>query len=74
MRPEQIGEAIADLAERPRRLRVVPGWMRPLIWLAQAAPGAVDFLTERYFVRRERSDELAGPVSSGSGGDPTEGA
>jgi len=54
-----VGEAVAELAERPRRVRVVPGWMRPLLWLAGALPGVVDRITERAFVRVERADDLA---------------
>ena len=59
LRAEQVGEAVAELAERPRRVRVVPGWMRPLLWLAGALPGVVDRITERAFVRVERADDLA---------------
>jgi short-subunit dehydrogenase len=55
---ETVGEAVADLALRPRRVRVIPGWMRPVIWLGRAFPGLVDWVTEQYFVRPERSDEL----------------
>jgi NAD(P)-dependent dehydrogenase (short-subunit alcohol dehydrogenase family) len=71
LRPEQVGEAIADLAERPRRVKVVPGWMRPLIWLARVSPGVVDWVTERYFVRPERSEELSS-TSRPTGGSPAE--
>jgi NADP-dependent 3-hydroxy acid dehydrogenase YdfG len=56
--PESVGEAVADLALRPRRVRVIPWWMRPAIWLGRAFPGLVDVVTERFFVRPERSDEL----------------
>jgi NADP-dependent 3-hydroxy acid dehydrogenase YdfG len=72
LRAEQVGEAVADLAQRPRRVRVIPGWMRPLLWLAGVAPGIVDWVSQRYFVRLERADDLAGPDSAVSGGDSAE--
>jgi NADP-dependent 3-hydroxy acid dehydrogenase YdfG len=72
LRAEQVGEAVADLAQRPRRVRVIPGWMRPLLWLAGVAPAIVDWVSERYFVRLERADDLAGPDSAVSGGDSAE--
>jgi NADP-dependent 3-hydroxy acid dehydrogenase YdfG len=71
LRPAQVGEAVADLAERPRRVKVVPAWMRPLIWLARVSPGVVDWVTERYFVRPERSEELSA-ASRATGGEPPE--
>jgi short-subunit dehydrogenase len=64
LRSDQVGRAIADLAERPRRVHVMPGWMRPLLWLARALPGLVDRVTERYFVRIERADDLARSASA----------
>jgi NADP-dependent 3-hydroxy acid dehydrogenase YdfG len=66
LRPDRVGEAVADLAERPRRVRVVPFWMTPLLWLARAAPALVDWATARAFVRRERAEEL----SAATGDDP----
>lgn len=53
---QQAGEAVARLAERPRRVWIVPGRMRPLIWLARTFPRFVDWAVEVGFVRRERPD------------------
>jgi len=53
--PHQAGEAIARLAERPRRFWIVPGRIRPLIWLARTFPGLADWAVEVGFVRRERA-------------------
>ncbi len=72
LRAAQVGEAVADLAERPRRVRVMPTWMRPLQWLARALPGAVDWIAERTFVRPERADELARRESTAGGRNPAE--
>jgi short-subunit dehydrogenase len=68
LRADQVGEAVADLAVRPRRVKVLPGWMRPLLWLARSLPGVVDRITERAFVRIERADELA-RIDSAAGRD-----
>jgi len=54
-----VGEAVADLAERPRAMRIIPGWMAPILWLGRAAPWLVDLVADRFFVRRERAAELA---------------
>jgi short-subunit dehydrogenase len=52
----QAGEAVARLAERPRRVWIVPGRMRPMIWLARTFPWLVDWAVEVGFVRRERPE------------------
>jgi short-subunit dehydrogenase len=40
--PELVAQAVARVIRRPRREVVVPGYYRPLIWLARALPGLVD--------------------------------
>ncbi|HET7009513.1 MAG TPA: SDR family NAD(P)-dependent oxidoreductase, partial [Anaerolineales bacterium] len=52
--PERAGEAVAQLAERPRRIWILPAWMRPVLWLGRACPWLVDRVVEIGFVRRER--------------------
>ncbi len=52
--PEAVGEAVARLTERPRRSLVIPGIMRPLIWLNVLFPGLVDWAVGSAFTRRER--------------------
>jgi short-subunit dehydrogenase len=64
---EETGEAISRLAEHPRRRWILPRRMRPVLWLAQVWPGLVDWTTRRFFVERERADELRGDSQRGSG-------
>jgi NADP-dependent 3-hydroxy acid dehydrogenase YdfG len=54
LQPDQVGRTIARLAERPRRVWLIPWTLRPAIWLARAFPGLVDWVTQRFFVRPER--------------------
>lgn len=54
LQPAQVGRAIADLAERPRRAWLIPWTLRPAIWVARLFPGLVDWVTQRFFVRPER--------------------
>jgi len=68
----QVGEAIADLAERPRAVLLLPRRMRPVIWLVRRLRLPVDWIVERYFVRRERADELGAARSIAAGGRPSE--
>lgn len=60
---EETGAAIARLAETPRPIVILPRRMRPILWLARLWPSLVDWVTERYFVRRERAAELRRPAS-----------
>ncbi len=59
---QRVGEAIADLAERPRRVLLIPWTLRPAIWLARAFPGLVDKATELFFVRPERFGKPGPPT------------
>ena len=68
LRAKHVGEVIADLAERPRALLILPRRVVPVIWLARLWPRAVDWLVEKVFVRRERIEETAsGPAGRNSG-------
>jgi len=68
LRATHVGEAIADLAERPRPQLILPRKVVPAIWLARWWPRVVDWIVEKYFVRRERSEEIAsGPAGRNSG-------
>jgi hypothetical protein len=44
--------------------------MRPLLWFARALPGVVDRITEHFFVRIERADDLARTDSAAGGDSP----
>ena len=61
----QVGEAIADLADRPRALLILPRKMRPVLWLARRWPRAVDWIVQKYFVRRERIEEIESAPAGG---------
>jgi NADP-dependent 3-hydroxy acid dehydrogenase YdfG len=51
---ESVAREVVKLAYHPRRMVVMPWAMKPAIWLAWHFPGAVDWIVERMFVRRER--------------------
>jgi short-subunit dehydrogenase len=62
---DRLARAIVGLTRRPRATLVMPGILRPVIWLETLCPGLIDRLSERAFVRRERAGELAGDPTQG---------
>jgi len=44
----RVGDAVARLIRRPRRLVVIPAWYAPLLTLNRLAPGLVDAIARRY--------------------------
>jgi short-subunit dehydrogenase len=60
---DAVGEAVARVAERPRRSMVTPRAMLPILWLNALAPGLIDVFVLRLFARREREPET--PTSAG---------
>jgi short-subunit dehydrogenase len=52
--PDQVAQAAWRLVQRPRRMVILPWPMVFTYWLNLLAPGLVDRLIERRFVRRER--------------------
>ena len=52
--PEQVAEAVLSVVKRPRRGLIIPWPMRATVWLNGLAPGLVDWIIERRFVRPER--------------------
>jgi NADP-dependent 3-hydroxy acid dehydrogenase YdfG len=60
---DAVGEAVARVAERPRRSMVTPRAMLPVLWLNALAPGLIDIFVLRLFARRERGPEP--PTSAG---------
>lgn len=57
--PDRLARAIVRLCRNPRPSLVLPGILRPLIWLELIWPGLVDRLTAALFVQRERVEELS---------------
>jgi hypothetical protein len=51
---DYVSEEVLRLAYRPRRMVVIPKIMMPAVWLTWHFPGAVDWIVEQTFVRRER--------------------
>jgi short-subunit dehydrogenase len=47
---EQVGELIAGLARRPRRMAVIPWYYRLPVFLADMFPGLIDILLNRFYV------------------------
>jgi hypothetical protein len=60
---EAVGEAVAQVALRPRRSLVIPRSMLPVIWLNGLFPGLIDFFVLRMFTRSERAPQGPAPVS-----------
>jgi hypothetical protein len=60
---DAVGDAVARVAERPRRSMFTPRAMLPVLWLNALAPGLIDTFVLRLFARREREPEP--PTSAG---------
>jgi len=52
--PENVAQAVFDLTRKPRRAVILPWPMRFMIWLDNLAPGFLDRLIEKNFVKPER--------------------
>jgi short-subunit dehydrogenase len=52
---EQVGKAILQLVEHPRRQVILPGVMAYLVWINQVFPGLADFVLQRFYTAREKS-------------------
>jgi NADP-dependent 3-hydroxy acid dehydrogenase YdfG len=59
---DAVGEAVARVAERPRRSMVTPLAMLPILWLNALAPGLIDYFVLRLFAGRERDLESETPA------------
>jgi len=47
--PEDVARTVLRVVNRPRRAVIIPGPMRPLVWLNMLFPGFVDWIVERRF-------------------------
>jgi NADP-dependent 3-hydroxy acid dehydrogenase YdfG len=50
---EDVAGSILRVAKRPRRSVIIPGLMRPMVWISVMFPGLLDWVIERRFTRRE---------------------
>jgi short-subunit dehydrogenase len=51
---EDVAQAILRVVKKPRRAVIMPGMMRPMVWLSVLLPGVVDWVIEQRFTRKER--------------------
>jgi len=51
---EDVAQVIFRVVKRPCRAVIIPGLMRPMVWLSVVFPGLVDQIIERSFTKRER--------------------
>ena len=51
---ENVAETVLRVVKRPCRAVIIPGLMRPIVWLSLLFPGLLDWIIERNFTRRER--------------------
>jgi short-subunit dehydrogenase len=51
---EDVAQTVLRVVGKPRRAVIIPGLMRPMVWLSMVFPGLVDQIIERSFTRRER--------------------
>lgn len=54
MTSEYVARRVVDLAKHPRRALIIPWWFRPVIWFDTNFPGGVDWVVDRFFVRKYR--------------------
>lgn len=47
--PEVVARVMLKLIERPRREVIVPGWYRPVAWLARTFPFLADWMMAGYY-------------------------
>ncbi len=51
---EDVADTVLRVVLRPRRAVIIPGLMRPMVWLTVLFPGLVDRIIESRFTKRER--------------------
>jgi short-subunit dehydrogenase len=51
---DDVAQSVIKVVEKSRRAVIIPGLMRPTVWLSVVFPGIVDRIIERQFTRRER--------------------
>jgi short-subunit dehydrogenase len=51
---EDVAHIVWGVVLKPKRAVIIPGLMRPVVWLSVLFPGLVDRIIERRFTRQER--------------------
>ena len=51
---DDVAQSILRVVNKPYRAVIIPGLMRPTVWLSVIFPGFVDWIIERRFTKRER--------------------
>jgi short-subunit dehydrogenase len=51
---EDVAQTVLKVVKKPYRAVIIPGLMRPIVWLSVMFPGLLDRIIERQFTRRER--------------------
>lgn len=51
---EDVAKSVFRVVKKPYRAVIIPGLMRPTVWLSVIFPGMVDRIIERRFTKRER--------------------
>ena len=49
---EYVAQRVVGLAKHPRRTVIIPWWFRPIFWADSNFPGVVDWVIDRFFVRK----------------------
>ena len=49
-----VAKTVYRVVQKPHRAVIIPGLMRPTVWLSVIFPGVIDRIIERRFTRRER--------------------
>lgn len=64
--PEIVARAIIAAIEHPRRLRIVPGWYRPAVWLTSMWPALTDAVFSHPRVQERLNRDSRAAVRSGT--------
>ncbi len=51
---DDVARSVFNVTKKPYRAVIIPGLMRPTVWLSVIFPGLVDWIIERRFTKRER--------------------
>ena len=51
---EDVAKSVSQVVRKPKRAVIIPGLMRPTVWLSVIFPGLVDRIIQRRFTMRER--------------------
>ena len=51
---DDVAQSVLKAVKKPCRAVIIPGLMRPAVWLSVLFPGLVDWIIERSFTKRER--------------------